>query len=181
MLPAWKDKDPLFLFQEDSAEPQSPIPHDGLDAPSTRQEQECIRIRLPSAQQTLRSHVAARSSRRSRDVPVLRRTSPTKQQFRRSCFPYRRKSPLQDSLPSQYSSTVVKARAPPRAVWNSTQIYHLRKSLDLLTAAILRRTPGDWLSCEHAICLLPADISHDDLVDAISLFRSFSPLHFRRS
>ena len=72
-------------------------------------------------------------------------------------------------------------RTPPSAAWNTSQIFHLRLALDLLTAAILRRTPGEWLSCKQALSLLPSDISVKDQEDAITLFRSYSPLRLRRS
>ena len=60
-------------------------------------------------------------------------------------------------------------------------MFHLRLAIGLLTAAILRRTPGEWLTRKQALCLLPPDISGKDLEEAISLFRSYSPLRFRRA
>ena len=181
MLPAWNDKDPLCLFQEESSELQPSMPLDVGDvSPSHRAQDQIQRNHFPT-QQKMRSHVAAHSSNRNRDVPLLRRTSRPKQQFRPSCSPYRRMPNPQVSSPSLHRPTVEKARAPPRAVWDSTHIFHLRKSFDLLSATMLRRTPGEWISSGHATGLLPADISHEDLVDAISLFHSFSSLRFRHS
>ena len=181
MLPAWKDRDPLHLFQDEDSVPQAePLLDDGEDAPSRRL-RALYQRNQSSTRQVTRTRASALSSNRNRDGPPHSRSTRPRQQVQPSHPPSRCTLYPQVSAPIPLVANSEKAFNSSQAAGESPQTSHLRKSFDLLSVTMMCRSPGEWISSEHACGLLPAYVSHEDLKESICLYHSVSPLRFRHS
>jgi hypothetical protein len=159
MIPAWRSSDPLTLFGDASQDVRA--------APPASSPPQAPRFIPPSA--TARAKVRRGRSR----SPIRRRPA---------------RSVTSDRSEASGGRTArLDARVQPTgslpacAAWTSDQIAFLCRTLNLLTEAVPRRAPGEWLTCKQALHLLPPNFAEGDIIDAISLLGAYSPLHFRLS